>query len=140
MCPPLRSEEHISIFSAPLLLGLLGSNGLVGGNGYHFINVVDGASARQVVYGASDTLEDRTNRGSMTQALHKFIADVAHFKARHYEYISMSGHRTARGFALTHSGHERSISLKFSVNEQRRIKLFGQAESLYHFVYIFVLG
>ena len=85
-------------------------------------------------------MEDRTNGGGVAQALNELVANVAHFQARHYKHIGVAGNGTAGRLALTHCGNERCVGLEFAVNQERRIKLLGKTQSLYHLVYIFVLG
>ena len=57
-----------------------GCNGLVGSDGNHLIDVIDGASAGEVVHGTRNALEDGTDGGGVAEALHEFVADVADFE------------------------------------------------------------
>ena len=69
---------------------LLRIHGLAGGDGYHLVDVIDGAAATEVIDGTGDTLEDGTDGIGVAEALYEFGADVADFEVGEYEHIGLS--------------------------------------------------
>ena len=66
---------------------LLGIHCLTSGDGHHLVDVVNRASATEVVHRASNTLKDRTEGNSAAKTLNKLICYVTNFKARYNEHI-----------------------------------------------------
>ena len=74
-------------------------NGLVTGDGDQFVDVVDGASAAEVVAGLGETLEHWTYGFGTGEALNEFISDVTHFEAGEHEGVGLTGDRAAWSLA-----------------------------------------
>ena len=133
--------EYLSVsYKKLLVFQLLGGNGLIGGNGNHLIDIVYGATARKVVHGAGNALEDRTDCRGMVETLHEFVTDVAHFEVGHYEHVSLAGNSAARCLGRANGGYESGICLQFAVDAKLRIHFVGDIQGLNHLVYNFMLG
>ena len=90
---------------------------LIAGDRYHFVNIIDRATAREVVYRSGHTLQDRTYGFCSGKTLHQFISDIAHFEGGEYESGGFTGYFAAGGFALTYRGYDSGVGLQFSVEK-----------------------
>ena len=73
---------------------LFGVHGLTRGDGYHVVDVVDRATAREVVDRTCDTLQNRTDGDGITQTLNHLITDVSNLKVRH-QHLEPAQHQPA---------------------------------------------
>jgi hypothetical protein len=69
---------------------LLSIHCLAGCDGNHLVDVVNRASAAQVVHRASDTLEDRADSVGTAKTLNELVADVANLEAWSNENVSLA--------------------------------------------------
>ena len=76
----------------------------------------------------------------MSQTLHQFVGDVAHFEAGDNQYVSMSGDRRTRSLACTYFRHQSCIGLQLTVDGNIGSHLLGNLQCLNHFIHHFVLG
>lgn len=60
-------------------------------DGYHLVDVVNGATAAQVVDRTCNTLKDWTYGISIAESLNELVCDVTHLKAREYKHICVAG-------------------------------------------------
>ena len=72
---------------------------MVTGDGDQFVNVVDGASAAEVVAGFGKALEHRTHGFGTGETLDEFVSDVTHFEAGKHEGVGLTGDRAAWSLA-----------------------------------------
>ena len=85
-------------------------NSLVGRDGYHGVNVLNGASSGKVVDRTCYALEDRADGFGMSQTLYQFIGDVADFKIGNNQNVGMSGDFGTRSFAFAYARYKCGIS------------------------------
>ena len=113
---------------------------LAGCDCHHLIDVINRASAAQVVDRTGDTLKDRSYRIGISKSLYKLVCNVADFQIREYQNVCLSCNLRTRSFLASHSRNAGGICLKFSVYAEARIKLFCKGSSLDHLVNDLVLG
>src|SRR5258708_18853544 len=77
--------------------------------------VLDRASAGDVVDGTAQTLEDRPHRGGAGQALGDLVRDVAGVEVREHEDVGLAMQRAVWTFLRRHRRHEGGVELKLSV-------------------------
>ncbi len=99
-----------------LLFSAFGTDSLITGYDYGFINVLGETSARQVVYRRGKALQDRTYGLHSGKTLHKLVGYIAGFERGEYKYIGLTAKRAVRSLALCHSGHNSGIGLKLAVD------------------------
>ena len=85
-------------------------------DGNHLVDVVNRASAAEVVDRTGDTLEDRTDGICISKPLNELVSDVSDLKAREYKHIRVTGNLGARCLLLSYRRNECSISLKLTFN------------------------
>ena len=112
--------------SSPIVLNIL----LTSGDGDEVVDILDRATAREVVHRTGDTLQDRTNSSSTSQTLNQLIGDVTYLQTRHHQHVGLTSNLTTRSLLRTYRGNEGSISLQLTVDLQAGVELLSQLRSL----------
>ena len=83
-----------------------------------FVDVFGDATARKVVDGGCETLENGTYGLCACKTLNEFVADVAHFKRGEYENVCTSAEGAVGRFAACNAGNDSCIGLQFAVEDE----------------------
>ena len=70
---------------------LLSVHSLTSRDSHHVVNILYGATTREVVDRTSNTLQDRTDSYGITQTLNELLANITNLQVGEYEDISFTG-------------------------------------------------